>query len=121
MLPIAGEDTTGRGRLTGEPLVEQTASLIMWQALTGAVYALPGFNQLADDAFRALVLGRILEPTSKADTVRGAGQSSACQARLGDIHAVPQGRDRAGLPHRDRESLPRAGDPEREWLWCCTN
>jgi hypothetical protein len=67
MLPI-GELDRG-GRPTSEPVVEETASLIVWQALE-AVYAWLGFDQLADEAFKALVLARIIEPTSKADTVR---------------------------------------------------
>jgi hypothetical protein len=68
MLPIE-EDIAGRGRPTGEPVAEGTASLIVWEALE-AVYAWLGFDQIADEAFKALVLARIIEPTSKADTVR---------------------------------------------------
>jgi hypothetical protein len=49
--------------------VEGTASLVVWQTLE-AVYACLGFDQIADEAFKALVLARIIEPTSKADTVR---------------------------------------------------
>ena len=40
-----------------------------WETLE-AVYASLGFDQIADNAFKALVLARIIEPTSKADTVR---------------------------------------------------
>jgi Transposase DDE domain len=67
MLPI--EDGPTGGRPIGEPVVEDTASLIVWETLA-AVYASLGFDQIADDAFKALVLARIIEPTSKADTVR---------------------------------------------------
>jgi hypothetical protein len=67
MLPI--EDGPTGGRPIGEPLVEGTASLIVWETLE-AVYASLGFGQIADNAFKALVLARIIEPTSKADTVR---------------------------------------------------
>jgi hypothetical protein len=67
MLPI--EDSPTGGRPIGEPLVEGTASLVVWQTLE-AVYACLGFDQIADEAFKALVLARIIEPTSKADTVR---------------------------------------------------
>ena len=66
MLPL--EDVVG-GRPIGTPVVEGTASLIVWEALE-AVYVSLGFDQIADDAFKALVLARIIEPTSKADTVR---------------------------------------------------
>ena len=65
-LPITDGPT---GRPLGEPVVEATASLIVWETLA-AVYASLGFDQVADDAFKALVLARIIEPTSKADTVR---------------------------------------------------
>jgi hypothetical protein len=67
MLPI--EDGPTGGRPIGEPVVEGTASLIVWETLA-AVYAALGFDQIADNAFKALVLARIIEPTSKADTVR---------------------------------------------------
>ena len=66
ILPL--EDVVG-GRPIGTPVVEGTASLIVWEALE-AVYASLGFDQIADNAFKALVLARIIEPTSKADTVR---------------------------------------------------
>nr|WP_235856945.1 hypothetical protein [Occultella glacieicola] len=33
-------------------------------------YRLLGFEKLGDEAFRSLVLARIIEPTSKADTIR---------------------------------------------------
>lgn len=42
---------------------------MLWQVLTGA-YERPGFNALGDEAFAAMVLARIIEPTRKADTVR---------------------------------------------------
>ncbi len=61
---VPGTATTGVG-----VVVEDTASLIPWEALAG-VYADLGLERLADDTFRALVLARVIEPTSKADTVR---------------------------------------------------
>ena len=67
VLPI--EDGPAGGRPVGEPVVEGTASLIVWETLA-AVYAALGFDQVGDEAFKALVLARIIEPTSKADTVR---------------------------------------------------
>ena len=68
LLPF-DDGTAGGGRPAGKPMVEETASLIVWQTLE-AVYASLGFDQLGDNAFKALVLARIIEPTSKADTVR---------------------------------------------------
>jgi hypothetical protein len=50
-------------------VVEGTASLILWEVLNG-LYDDLGLDRLGDDTFRALVLGRVIEPTSKADTVR---------------------------------------------------
>jgi hypothetical protein len=44
-------------------------SQLLWDVLAGA-YARLGFDATADDAFRALVLARIIEPTSKADSLR---------------------------------------------------
>ena len=67
MLPI--EDGPTGGRPIGEPVVEGTTSLIVWETLA-AVYASLGFDQIADSAFKALVLARIIERTSTADTVR---------------------------------------------------
>jgi len=49
--------------------VVATSSLVLWQVLTAA-YARVGFEVLGDEAFRAMVLARIVEPTSKADTLR---------------------------------------------------
>ena len=53
----------GGGRVVG------TSSLLLWEVL-GAAYDRLGFDTLDDAAFKALVLGRIIEPTSKADTIR---------------------------------------------------
>lgn len=49
--------------------VVSTSAQILWQVLTDA-YGRLGFDALGDDAFKALVLARIIEPTSKADAVR---------------------------------------------------
>jgi hypothetical protein len=44
-------------------------SQLLWDVLAVA-YARLGFDAIADEAFRALVLTRIIEPTSKADSLR---------------------------------------------------
>jgi hypothetical protein len=67
LLPL--ETASGGGRPAGQAVVEGTASLIVWEALRG-VYDALGFDAVGDEAFTSLVLGRIIEPTSKADTVR---------------------------------------------------
>ncbi|MFI7431605.1 hypothetical protein ACIBPB_31960 [Micromonospora sp. NPDC049836] len=41
----------------------------MWEVLNG-LYDDLGLDRLGDNAFRALVLARVIERTSKADTVR---------------------------------------------------
>lgn len=46
-----------------------TSALTLWNVLIDA-YARLGFDTLADEAFRAMVCARVIEPTSKADTVR---------------------------------------------------
>ena len=54
------------GRVVG------TASLLLWNVLSEA-YGRLGFDVIGDEAFKGLVLGRIIEPTSKADTLRVLG------------------------------------------------
>jgi hypothetical protein len=49
--------------------VAGTCSRLLWDALEAA-YARLGFDAVGDEAFKALVLGRVIEPTSKADTLR---------------------------------------------------
>ena len=59
-----------RGRLVGGGgRVVRTSALTLWAVLDQAWCDL-GFDVVADEAFRALVLARMIEPTSKADTVR---------------------------------------------------
>jgi hypothetical protein len=70
-LPL--EPAEGRGRPPGQAVVEGTASMILWEALV-SVYDALGFSAAGDEAFKALVLARVVEPTSKADTVRVLGE-----------------------------------------------
>ena len=63
-------------RVSGRPRSERaggrvvgTAALTLWNVL-GDAYARLGFDTLGDEAFRAMVLARLIEPSSKADTVR---------------------------------------------------
>ncbi|TDE95745.1 hypothetical protein EXU48_05600 [Occultella glacieicola] len=49
--------------------VAATRSRLLWEVLTDA-YVHLGFDALGDEAFAAMALARIIEPTSKADTVR---------------------------------------------------
>jgi hypothetical protein len=63
-LDDAGEAVAGKAAV-----VEGTSSLILWEVLAG-IYGDLGLDRLGDDTFRALVLARVIEPTSKLDTVR---------------------------------------------------
>ena len=65
-LDLAG---AGAGAGGASAVVEGTSSLILWEVLNG-LYDDLGLDRVGDNAFRALVLGRVIEPTSKADTVR---------------------------------------------------
>ena len=61
-----------RGRRPGAAVggqVVATSSLVLWQVRTGA-YARLGFDELAEEALRAMVLARIVEPTGKSDSLR---------------------------------------------------
>ena len=63
-LEVAGMSEQSRtGVITGK------RSALLWHVLT-SVYARLGFDALGDAAFAQLVLARIVEPTSKADSVR---------------------------------------------------
>jgi hypothetical protein len=63
-LGIEGTPAAGRaGVITGK------RSALLWQVLTSA-YARLGFDVVDDEAFKQLVLARVVEPTSKADSLR---------------------------------------------------
>lgn len=74
-------------RSAAEPLpITSSKSAHLWDALCAA-YAMLGFEQATDDdeAFRQLVLARIIEPTSKADSLRvieETGIVATCARRL---------------------------------------
>jgi hypothetical protein len=72
LLDIDPTATPARGRpaaVNAGARVVETSSLLLWQVLTDA-YRRIGFDVLDDEAFRAMVVARIVEPTSKADTLR---------------------------------------------------
>ena len=52
-----------------ELYLERSYSKTLWDALEG-VYNHLGFNQIEDEVFKQLVLARIIEPTSKLETIR---------------------------------------------------
>ena len=51
------------------PVVTGSRSRVLWEVLEKA-YSRLGFDTVGNDTFRKLVLARIVEPTSKADTLR---------------------------------------------------
>src|SRR5580692_3108420 len=63
--PAAG----GRAAVSAGGRVVGTSADLLWAVLTSA-YTRLGFDVLGDDGFRAMVLARIVEPTSKAEVVR---------------------------------------------------
>ena len=70
----AGQDTLdfGDGRPAGATLpILSTRSQLLWDAL-GLAYTRLGFDAACgqDEVFKALVLARLIEPTSKLDTIR---------------------------------------------------
>jgi hypothetical protein len=50
-------------------VLESTYSAVLWNVLSD-VYSSLGFDAVDDDIFKELVLARIIEPTSKLDTIR---------------------------------------------------
>jgi hypothetical protein len=95
----------GRAVLPGEPAaaprrgrpaavnaggrVVATSSLVLWQVLTDA-YARVGFEVLGDEAFQAMALARIVEPTSKAGTLRVLAELGAPCPSLRTLWRSPQ-------------------------------
>jgi hypothetical protein len=61
------------GRPPAGPMVEHSASQVLWQVLIGA-YRRLGFDQIDDQMFGSLVGARLVEPTSKVDTIRVLSQ-----------------------------------------------
>ena len=51
------------------PIMTGSRSRVLWEVLEDA-YARLGFETVGNDTFKKLVLARVVEPTSKADTVR---------------------------------------------------
>lgn len=67
-LGIAGlEEAGGLPKRAG--VITGKRSAVLWRVLS-SVYDRLGFDAVGDDAFRQLVLARIIEPTSKADSPR---------------------------------------------------
>lgn len=63
-LPFPGEPRVQRG-----PVITATVAQTLWDVLSGA-YDRIGFDAIGNETFKQLVLARLVEPTSKADTIR---------------------------------------------------
>ena len=62
MLPLEAAERQG-------PVVESSASAMLWSVLADA-YRQLGFDRIDDQVFALLVGARLIEPTSKVDTIR---------------------------------------------------
>lgn len=71
----------------GRARVVTTVSQVLWDVLTDA-YRLLGFSGLEDEAFMKLVLARIIEPTSKADTIRVLEDVGITAPHLNTLYAA---------------------------------
>lgn len=70
LYPGQGELDLSAGTVpAGHAVITAKRSALLWQVLTDA-YARLGFDVVDDPAFAQLVLSRIVEPTSKADSLR---------------------------------------------------
>ncbi len=70
IFPGQGElDLTAGSVPAGQSMITGKSSALLWHVLSSA-YARLGFDVLGDAAFEQLVLARVIEPTSKADSVR---------------------------------------------------
>ncbi|MBP2364339.1 IS1634 family transposase [Pseudonocardia alni] len=67
-LDLSAAVAAGAGAGSAGAVITGSACEVVWQVLTDA-YRRLGFDAVDDDAFRALVLARIIEPTSKLAAV----------------------------------------------------
>lgn len=68
-LDLASLEPAVRAAPPTGPTVTGSRSRVLWEVLEAA-YTRLGFDQVGNDTFRKLVLARVVEPTSKADTLR---------------------------------------------------
>ena len=73
--PTESSTATPRS-ITAAGKVIASPAIILWEVLDAA-YDRLGFNILADTAFKSMVLARLIEPASKADTIRILDRISA--------------------------------------------
>lgn len=97
-----GDISAGQAVITGK------TSAVLWQVLTGA-YARLGFDALSDEAFKQLVTARIVEPTSKADSVRVLDELGVPHASLRTMfRSLQRAQERDEVPGRGTLLRPRS-------------
>ena len=72
---------TDVGSVSRPGVITSKSSAVLWNVLENA-YAHLGFDVVADEAFKQLVLARLVEPTSKADSVRVLGDLGVAHVSL---------------------------------------
>jgi len=110
---------TSGSSMTAAPTVAGSTSRVLWEVLEGA-YARLGFDSVDDDVFRSLVLARVVEPTSKADTIRVLGELGVPTPSLRTIwRTIGAASNTIGVT---RSAAPRTPMPPKAaaCLWCST-
>jgi hypothetical protein len=104
-LKVPGADEQGRSGL-----ITAKRSAVLWHVLSSA-YTRLGFDVVDDAAFQQLVLARIVEPTSKADSLRVLDELGVEHASLRTMFRCLGAvrRRRLSRPDRDRVLHPRRG------------
>ena len=84
-LDISIDAIDGQEGVAGRPgVITGKQSALLWRVLS-TVYDRIGFDVVADDAFKELVLARLIEPTSKADSQRVLEEVGVAHASLRTI------------------------------------
>ncbi|OMH22946.1 IS1634 family transposase, partial [Tersicoccus phoenicis] len=78
---FAGTDSASARSLVPRPRVVKTSSALLYEVLAG-VYAGLGFDVVADEVFRDLVIARVVEPTSLLDVDRVLAEMGRVSASL---------------------------------------
>jgi len=82
IFPGQGELDVSAGAVpAGQSVITSKSSALLWHVLDSA-YTRLGFDVLGDEAFKQLVLARVVEPTSKADSVRVLDELGVAHASL---------------------------------------
>ena len=76
--------------------------------MIGGIYDWVGFDVVDDAVFRDLVIARIVEPTSKVDSLRVLADLGADADVLQDYSAAPRDGQHRQVPGRDRREVLRA-------------